>query len=72
MDQEEAAAVREDGAVEKEYWWKRGEAEKESCRMPPRSGQTCPECGEGTLAYDGLFILTCDRCGYVAESGASW
>lgn len=69
---EKAALVRQDDAQEKEYWWKSDEPEQAQCRIPPRPGHTCPECGEGTLAYDGLFILTCDRCGYVAESGASW
>ena len=72
MVQETGTAARPGDAAEKEYWWKREDSEEESCRIPPRPGQTCPECGEGTLAYDGLFILVCDLCGYVAESGASW
>ena len=58
--------------VEKEYWWKGKAAEGESCPIRIRPGDTCPKCGNGTLAYDGLFLLTCDGCGYVAESGASW
>ena len=69
---EKVAVVRQDDAQEKEYWWKSEKPEQEQCRIPPRPGHTCPECGEGTLAYDGLFILTCDRCAYVAEGGASW
>ena len=58
--------------VQKKYWWKREKAEatNESCQIPSRPGQLCAECGQGRLAYDGLFILTCDHCGYVAESGA--
>ena len=63
---------RHEGGEEKEYWWKREENEPESCRIKPRPGHTCPSCGQGVLAYDGLFVLTCDRCGYVAECGASW
>ncbi len=35
----------------------------------PKPGDDCPTCNQGKLVYDGLFILTCDRCGYVAESG---
>ncbi|MEZ4643756.1 MAG: hypothetical protein R3E31_13670 [Chloroflexota bacterium] len=35
----------------------------------PKPGDTCPTCNQGKLAYDGLFILTCEQCGYIAESG---
>lgn len=65
--------ARREGQVDTErYWWKETEtaAEKEVCAIRPRPGQTCPECGERTLAYNGLFILTCPECQYVAEGGA--
>lgn len=54
----------------KEHWWKRNDAQNESCALQPRPGHICPACGEGILAYDGLFLLTCGRCGFVAEGGA--
>ena len=51
------------------FWWKSdGQA---SCHAkPPKPGDVCPECGEGLLAYDGLFVLTCEKCGKAAEAGA--
>lgn len=35
----------------------------------PKPGDDCLICHQGTLAYDGLFVLSCDQCGQVAESG---
>lgn len=72
MTEQAASLARPGDEAQAEYWWKKKGVERASCRIPPRPGHTCPECGEGTLAYDGLFVLNCDRCGYVAESGASW
>jgi hypothetical protein len=54
----------------KGFWWQDNRAEADVCVLPPRPGQRCPECGEGVLAYDSLFVLTCPHCHYVAESGA--
>ena len=57
-----------------DYWWKRKAepAEGEACAIRPRPGHLCPECGEGILAYNGLFLLTCPECNYVAEGGANF
>jgi ribosomal protein L37AE/L43A len=33
-------------------------------------GNRCPECGMGMLIYNGLFILSCAECGYIAANGA--
>lgn len=54
----------------KKYWWRGDEASKQTCAIRYNPGQRCPDCQKGTLAYDGLFLLTCSNCGYVAESGA--
>ncbi|MFL7837411.1 MAG: hypothetical protein ACK2T4_01155 [Candidatus Promineifilaceae bacterium] len=54
---------------EKRYWWRDGKEPKNTCAIRYQPGHTCPECGEGVLAYDGLFMLTCPACGYIAESG---
>jgi hypothetical protein len=56
------------------YWWKEeaGPEEGDVCAIRPRPGHRCPECGEGTLAYNGLFLLTCPECHYVAEGGANF
>jgi ribosomal protein L37AE/L43A len=56
--------------AEKEYWWRDDKEPKSTCAIRHQPGYTCPECGKGVLAYDGLFILTCSACGYIAESGA--
>ncbi|MAT97348.1 MAG: hypothetical protein CL608_09420 [Anaerolineaceae bacterium] len=50
------------------YWWrKKGEAK---CSRPqPKPGDNCPNCHNGKLVFDGLFILTCDCCQHVADSG---
>ncbi|HIP70224.1 MAG TPA: hypothetical protein EYH05_02370 [Anaerolineae bacterium] len=50
-------------------WWRTEESAKAVCQIPVKPGQICPNCGEGILAYDGLFLLTCPACGYVAEGG---
>jgi hypothetical protein len=60
----------ESGWEPKRFWWQKDAADSDVCLLPPRPGQTCPECGEGALAYDTLFVLTCPHCHYVAESGA--
>ncbi|PID85257.1 MAG: hypothetical protein CSB13_08955 [Chloroflexi bacterium] len=50
------------------YWWRK---KKRTCHNPtPKPGEPCPNCTEGILAYDGLFVLTCARCGKAAENGA--
>ncbi len=36
---------------------------------PLREGNPCPVCGRGRLAYDGLLVLRCDRCGYSGDQG---
>jgi hypothetical protein len=55
---------------EKRFWWREEKAPKNSCVIRYQPGHLCPDCREGILAYDGLFMLTCPACGYVAESGA--
>ncbi len=50
-------------------WWRAEEPAKTVCQIPVKPGQICPNCGEGILAYDGLFLLTCPVCGHVAEGG---
>ena len=50
------------------YWW---QAKNSSCAAPmPKPGDPCLACNQGILAYDCLFLLTCNQCGQVAESGA--
>jgi len=41
-------------------------------RATPASapGRPCPKCRRGTLAYNTLWQLVCDRCGHIAESGS--
>jgi ribosomal protein L37AE/L43A len=55
---------------QKRYWWRDKKTLQSTCAMRYRPGHACPECREGILAYDGLFMLTCPACGYIAESGA--
>ncbi len=55
---------------QKRYWWRDEAQQENSCAISCGPGHACPQCQEGTLAYDGLFMLTCPVCGYVAESGA--
>jgi len=52
------------------YWWRRQDDQAPGCQTRHREGDACPSCGEGELSYDSLFILSCPRCDYVAESGA--
>ena len=52
------------------YWWRGNRKTKDVCEVGNRPGHVCPQCGEGILAYDGLFMLTCPACGHIAESGA--
>ena len=54
----------------KKYWWHAEDASERTCALRYTPGQRCPNCHKGSLAYDGLFMLTCSACGYVAESGA--
>jgi hypothetical protein len=51
------------------FWWRKpGEV---ICKQPQlKPGDTCPNCGQGQLAFDGLFMLVCCRCQRVADSGA--
>ncbi|MCB9418341.1 MAG: hypothetical protein H6667_00935 [Ardenticatenaceae bacterium] len=50
------------------YWWRQ---KSSRCNAPaPKPGDLCPNCGQGVLDYDSLFLLTCNQCGQVAESGA--
>ncbi len=61
----------------KTYWWQEANkqetavsADSDLCLLEtPKPGDLCPYCQEGTLAYDGLFLLTCDKCKKVAEGG---
>lgn len=51
------------------YWWQSQTQQSVMASPSMEPGQRCPECEEGILQYDSLFVLTCPRCGYVAESG---
>lgn len=33
------------------------------------SGEICPVCGKGRMAYDGFLVLTCPECGYKMGGG---
>ncbi len=59
-------------ATRPEYWWRtqRDGNAAAACAVDLKPGSQCPACRESTLQYDSLFLLTCPRCGYVAESGA--
>ena len=50
------------------YWWRqKGETK---CSQPqPKPGDFCPNCHKGRLTFDGLFVLTCDLCQHIADSG---
>ena len=51
------------------FWWK--STDQNACdTKSPKPGDLCTECEEGLLAYDGLFVLTCEKCGKAAEAGA--
>lgn len=53
----------------RQFWWR--SQEDGTCQTKtPLAGDLCPECGHGYLAYDGLFVLACKKCGKVAEAGA--
>lgn len=54
---------------EENYWWQTQKAGAVTDGPALTPGERCPECGESILRYDSLFVLTCPRCGYVAESG---
>jgi hypothetical protein len=51
-------------------WWQQDTKAAKTCSIPLKPGDACPSCFVGTLDYDGLFLLTCDVCGKVAEGGA--
>jgi uncharacterized protein (DUF983 family) len=36
---------------------------------PLRKGDPCPQCGAGTLDYNGLLQLECLACGFVNGDG---
>ncbi|MBI5841794.1 MAG: hypothetical protein HZB19_17030 [Chloroflexi bacterium] len=36
---------------------------------PLRKGETCPQCGQGQLDYNGLLQLECPKCGFVNSEG---
>ena len=40
-----------------------------SAASPLRKGETCPQCGEGKLDYNGLLQLECPACGFVSGEG---
>lgn len=61
-------AVKE--KTEPRFWWRANGKAKTSCAVRLQPGDTCPQCAEGALEYDGLFLLTCTSCGHVAEGGA--
>jgi ribosomal protein L37AE/L43A len=54
------------------FWWKtkKTDAQAQTCALVPKPGHLCPVCQQGRLDYDGLFVLTCAACGYVAAAGA--
>lgn len=56
--------------TETKYWWRKDNEPKRVCAIRYQPGQPCPKCTRGRLAYNGLFILACPVCGYVAEGGA--
>jgi len=33
------------------------------------SGEICPVCGRGQMAYDGFLVLTCPDCGFKIGGG---
>jgi uncharacterized protein (DUF983 family) len=41
-------------------------------RVPLRRGDRCPQCGQGSMDYDGLLNLSCPLCGYTDASGGSF
>lgn len=50
------------------FWWR--SKQKKGCQRPQlKPGDPCPHCPEGTLAFNGLFMLVCDRCQKTADSG---
>lgn len=38
-----------------------------AARVAP--GRRCPACRRGTLIYNTLWQLVCDRCGRIADGG---
>jgi uncharacterized protein (DUF983 family) len=50
------------------FWWR--SEEKTTCqRAQPMPGDPCPHCQEGTLVFNGLLMLLCDKCQKVADYG---
>ncbi|MEW5989084.1 MAG: hypothetical protein AB1791_20855 [Chloroflexota bacterium] len=57
-----------DSSPSKTYWWRAADKTPAGCQTPhPRPGQPCPQCQQGILNYDNLFLLTCNHCGYIVE-----
>ncbi len=54
----------------KTYWWHTDPVKANQCKISFKSGDDCPKCRNSYLAYDALFVLTCSKCHYIAESGA--
>lgn len=66
MDKQQLGAA----PAEKRPWWRveRDEAAP-NCGHELHPDDTCPVCGEGKLAYNGLFQLECRRCQAIADPG---
>jgi len=64
-----SGAIVKQQESQKTFWWRQKD-EPACIAQAPKPGDMCPACGSGVLAYDGLFMLTCPRCGKTAESGA--
>jgi hypothetical protein len=61
-------AVQKPDSGSETYWWQQ---KSDGCNAPDlKPGDECPACKKGILYYDSLFLLTCNQCGQVAESGA--
>ncbi len=56
-------------SIENDFWWTTNQTDGH-CSDRLSLGSRCPECSSGHLEYDGLFVLNCPECGYVASSGA--
>jgi ribosomal protein L37AE/L43A len=62
--------VQENGQTIQKHWWQQNKVDDACQSAILKPGDACPSCIVGTLDYDGLFLLTCDTCGKVAEGGA--
>jgi len=52
------------------YWWKADVLSEKTAVKEVKPGEWCPSCARAKLAYNGLFVLICPACSYVAECGA--